>query len=164
MNPTGGAPRLGWSAVNKRSEPRIYPYPPAHIFNAATSGLSQSKLSIRGADPNQGTIWAEKGMSAASWGEKVTIYIAAAGEGHTTVTVDSALKFGLVAWGAHDRNFKRVFEAIDQGLAQTGQVGTPPPPQPGPTPPPQPQQPQAPTPSPQPGAALWPSDEASPTP
>ena len=106
--------------MSKRSEPRSYPYPPATIFAAVHAGLPHTKLKITGADPNQGTIWADKSMSFASWGEKVTVYIYPGQNGQTEVTVDSALKFGLVAWGAHTRNFQTVFEAIDRGLYQTG--------------------------------------------
>jgi hypothetical protein len=99
-----------------RSEPRIYPFSPQQVFGAALSGLPGTKLIVKGADPAQGTIWAEKGMSAFSWGEKVTIYVYPGEQGQTTVTVDSALNFGLFSFGAHARNHQAVFEAIERGL------------------------------------------------
>ena len=126
--------------VAKRSEPRIYPHPPQVVFNAALSRLPANNLTIAGADPNQGTIWADKGVSALSWGEKVTIYIYQVDQGQTAVTVDSALKFGLFSWGAHKRNHQRVFDSIDQGLAAGSpqpmqmQAQAPPAPQPQPYP------------------------------
>jgi len=121
--------------VAKRSEPRLYAYPPQTVFNAALAGLPATKLKIVGADPTQGTIWAERGAWALSWGEKVTIYIYGADQGQTAVAVDSALKFGLVSWGAHNRNHQTVFAAIDQRL------GYGPPAQPQPQPYPQEQAP-----------------------
>ncbi len=99
------------------------------MFNAAIAGLPATKLRIVGADPNQGTIWAERGASALSWGEKVTAYVYQADQGQTAVAVDSALKFGLVSWGAHKRNHQMVFDAIDQGLRAGPQGPTHPQPQ-----------------------------------
>jgi hypothetical protein len=143
----------------KRSEPRIYPYPPEQVFGAALAGLAGTKLTVKGADPAQGTIWAEKGMSAFSWGEKVTIYVYPGEQGQTAVTVDSALNFGLFSLGAHKRNHQTVFTAIEQGLgvAPAGQPAQPYPQEQAPGPYPYQQQspgPQEP-PQPPPGATAF---------
>jgi hypothetical protein len=101
----------------KRSDPRPYQLPPQTVFGALMAALPQTKLKITGHDPQQGIIWASKGTSAMSWGEDVVIYVQAAGPNQSAVTVDSKLKFGFVAWGAHDKNFRTVFEALDRALA-----------------------------------------------
>jgi hypothetical protein len=103
-------------AISKRSMPVTYPLPAQTVFGALMQALLQTPLRVKGADPNQGTIWADKGLSLATWGENVTIFVWQPSPGQTSVAVQSSLKFGLVAWGAHDRNFRTVFEALDRML------------------------------------------------
>jgi hypothetical protein len=110
----------------KRSDPRPYQLPPQTVFGALLAALPQTKLKITGHDPQQGTIWASKSASMMSWGEDVVIYVQPAGPNQSVVTVDSKLKFGFVAWGAHDKNFRRVFEALDGAFAANYSPSQPP--------------------------------------
>jgi hypothetical protein len=136
--------------VASRSEPRSYPYPPQQVFAAALAGLPATTLRIVGADPTQGTIWTDRSTSAFSWGEKVTIYVYQGDQGQAAVVVDSALKFGLFSWGAHQRNHQTVFAAIEQGLGVAPPAAAAPQaPAPAPyPPPPQPERPAEPEPPP----------------
>jgi hypothetical protein len=123
--------------VTSRSEPRSYPYPPERVFTAALAGLRSTKLRVTGTDPNQGTIWADNGISAFSWGERVTVYVYRGDQGQAAVVVDSDAKWGLFTGGAHKRNHRAVFEAIEQGLGLAPGPAPPSPPQeqaPGPYP------------------------------
>jgi hypothetical protein len=143
--------------VASRSEPRSYPYPPEQVFGAALAGLRSSKLRVTGADPNQGAIWADNGVSALSWGERVTVYVYQGDQGQAAVVVDSEAKWGLFTGGAHKRNHRAVFEAIEQGLGLSPGPGPPSQPaqQPPPAPPPSPPHDAPEVPEPPPGATRF---------
>lgn len=106
--------------TSERSEPRVYPAPAQVVFDALIAGARQVGLVVTGADPQQGVVWADKQMTLMSWGEVITMYVRPEGPQQTSVVVESRLKFGLVAWGAHKKNFELVHRALDIGLANTG--------------------------------------------
>ena len=160
--PSATAGPTRWRSVGRRAEAIGAPWLPVPAqagVRGALARLPAQGLRIVGADPNQLTIWADKGLSPLSWGEKVTVYVYQADEGQTAVVVDSALKFGLFSWGAHNRNFQRVYDAIEQGLGLAPAPGAPPQPYPqeqAPGPYPYQQQPAPPsTPEPPPGATRF---------
>jgi len=87
-------------------------------FAAAVECLPSVSMSVRSADPQNGVIVASTGMSLTSWGEDVTIRLQAAEDGSTTnLWMESKMKFGLVNWGKHEKNFNAVANAIQARLA-----------------------------------------------
>lgn len=140
------------------SDPIRFPRPYAEVFRSLVSVLPQHKIEVVSADEPSGTIHAKTGVTMRTWGETLTIRLGSPDGGATTeMVVESNLKFGLAAWGKHDKNFATITNAVNTALAgptppPTGQAGQPPPPQPQPTqtPPPQPQAAQPPPPPRQP--------------
>lgn len=105
-------------------------------FAATVEVLPTIKMSVRSADPQQGVIVASTGVSLASWGEDITIRLQPAEGGEATnLWMESKMKFGLVNWGKHEKNFQAIANAVHARL--TGGQNPVPPPQPQQQPPPQ---------------------------
>jgi hypothetical protein len=51
----------------------------------------------------------------------VTVRVGAPDPTSSVVTVESRLKFGLVAWGKHEKNFEAVFAGLDRELGVHGE-------------------------------------------
>jgi hypothetical protein len=132
---------------SKGSQVVTLPAAYAEAFEATLQVLPTINMSIRSADAASGQIVASTGISLASWGEDVYIRLGAAEDGGgTNLWMESKMKFGLVNWGKHDKNFQAIANAVQARLAgggapvqshdvppQPGGPGAPPPP-PGPAP------------------------------
>lgn len=94
----------------------MFPFPQQTVFQALPAALQQAKMTVRYGDPNRGYVAASKSISLMSWGENISIYLQPTPDGQTAVTITSNLKFGLVSWGVHDRNFQAIFAALDYVL------------------------------------------------
>jgi hypothetical protein len=96
--------------------------PYQEAFEATLQALPTISMGIRAADPQQGVITASTGVSLTSWGEDLTIRLGAAEDGHgTDLWMESKMKFGLVNWGKHQKNFQAVANAVQARLAGGGQ-------------------------------------------
>jgi hypothetical protein len=96
--------------------------PYQEAFEATLQALPTVSMSIRAADPQQGVITASTGVSLTSWGEDLTIRLGAAEDGQgTELWMESKMKFGLVNWGKHQKNFQAVANAVQARLAGGGQ-------------------------------------------
>lgn len=103
------------------SEVVVLDAPYAQVFEAAVQALPTIKMSVRSADPQQGVIVASTGMSLASWGEDVTIRLGASEDGRSTnLWMESKMKFGLVNWGKHRKNFEAIVRAVQARLGPPG--------------------------------------------
>jgi hypothetical protein len=112
------------------SQPMQFPQPYEVVFRTLTEILpSQCKMQIRRADGATGIIEAASSAGMLTWGENLVIRVGASGDAATVVQIDSSLKFGLVAWGKHQKNFDAVFGALSSrlGVAPTPLPPTPPP-------------------------------------
>jgi hypothetical protein len=122
---------------SKGSQVVLLSAPYAEAFEATLQALPTINMSIKGADAANGVITASTGISLASWGEDLTIRLAAAEGGQgTNLWMESKMKFGLVNWGKHEKNFQAVANAVQARLAGGGgpvqaqdvpPPGTPPP-------------------------------------
>src|SRR5262245_44492135 len=113
------------------SEPAHYPLPYPVVFDAFIRAIPLASMKVDSADPQNGIINASSGISFSTWGERVSVRIGAASADSTTAVISSDLKFGLVAWGKHERNFRNLFDAVNRVLA----AGAAPPPYPPQQPP-----------------------------
>jgi hypothetical protein len=98
------------------SQPVTFPLPYDTVFGTFLQVLPNLKLTVTSYDQAQGIIRASSGVSFSSWGENITIQMGASAPDTTTATITSDLKFGLVAWGKHEKNFARIFDAVQQQL------------------------------------------------
>lgn len=98
-----------------------YPVPPAQLFAAAQRALPLAGIGIDSVDPAQGVIYASVSMGMMSWGEKVQVAVQDAGGGHSTVSIASSLKFGLVDWGKNAKNVDAFRRSLDGTLGVAGQ-------------------------------------------
>jgi hypothetical protein len=110
----------------KGSEVVSLPVPYQQAFDATAASLPAAKMTLRSADPQTGVIVASTGMSLTSWGEDVTIRLAASDDGASTnLWMESKMKFGLVNWGKHDQNFNNVVAAVQRALHGGGPAAPP---------------------------------------
>jgi hypothetical protein len=87
-------------------------------FAATAEVLPSISMSVRSADPQNGVIVDSTGMSLSSWGEDITIRLQAADDGQgTNLWMESKMKFGLVNWGKHEKNFQAIANAVHARLA-----------------------------------------------
>ncbi|MEL7207362.1 MAG: hypothetical protein AAGK32_03860 [Actinomycetota bacterium] len=115
------------------SDPIRFPFPYSDVFRTLVSVLPQHKMEVVGADESTGLIQAKTGITMRTWGENLTIRLGSPdGGGTTEMVVESNLKFGLVAWGKHEKNFETIARAVDYAL----RPGTPSPGADAPPPPP----------------------------
>src|SRR3954470_13548474 len=98
------------------SQPATYPFPYQVVFDAFVHAIPLASMKVVLADPARGVIQATTSVSLSTWGERVSVRIGANNAESTTAVIDSDLKFGLVAWGKHDRNFTNLFNAVNQVL------------------------------------------------
>jgi hypothetical protein len=103
-------------------------------FAAVLRAVEVVGMKLGEADDTIGVVTATTGMTIWSWGERVTVHVAAAGPSSTMVTVSVALKFQLFGWGQQRRVGDGLLDEIGRQLAAT--PAPPPPPVPPPPPPP----------------------------
>ena len=103
--------------AKKIFEPRVYPFPLPVVANALLHGARTAGLTVQTVDPNNHVIRLARPMSMRNWGEDVTVSMRPDSAYQTSVVVESKLKVGLVAWGAHDRNFKQIHDILHGALA-----------------------------------------------
>lgn len=94
--------------------------PYQRAFDAVVAALPTIPMTVGSADPSTGLIIGSSGISAASWGEKITVQVWAVDEATSAFTVESKLSFGLVDWGKHKKNIAKVTAAVQ------AQLGAPP--------------------------------------
>ncbi len=97
--------------------PRTFEHPYPAVFDALVAILPAVKFSLMTADRGAGRIEARTRVTLRSWGENVVVYVGAVDATRSTVVMDSTLRFGMLPWGAHKRNFTTVLAALDRYLA-----------------------------------------------
>lgn len=94
------------------------PYPEDDVFDALLEAiLTISGMKVQTVDKSGGTVSVRAGVSIASWGENITISVAAISSAVTRVDVVSRPKTGMFLGGAFDlgknrKNVERVLEAV----------------------------------------------------
>ena len=98
-----------------------FPFPYDAVIQGLASVLPHIGLKVKSVDPVIGRISASAGMSLFSWGENVTIVIERVEDNVTLVAMESALKVGFNAGGAHRhaKNFNKIIEALSRYLQQS---------------------------------------------
>ena len=110
--------------------------PYTEVFRTLVGVLPQHKIEVISTDEPNGVIHAKTGITLRTWGETLTIRLGSPDGGTTTeMVIDSNLKFGLAAWGKHDKNFTTITDAVHTAFAAPSQP-PPPPAQPAQPPPP----------------------------
>jgi hypothetical protein len=116
------------------------PHPYTEVFRTLVGVLPNHGFEIVATDEASGVIQAKTGINLRTWGETVTMRLGSPDGGSTTsMVIDSKLKFGIAAWGKHEKNFAAVMAALEAAFG--GPAGGPPPPAstlPPPTPHPEP--------------------------
>ena len=108
--------------------------PYAQVFRTLVGVLPQHKIEIVATDEAAGVITAKTGITMRTWGETIVIRLGSRDAGATTeMVIESNLKFGLAAWGKHDKNFATISDAANAAFPGSS---PPPPRQPGQPPPP----------------------------
>ena len=82
------------------------------VFAAACTAAALEHMKVTFADERTGVISVSADMTAFSWGENAEIRVGQESPGVQTVSVRSALKFGLVDWGRNKKNVDRLFARI----------------------------------------------------
>lgn len=103
-----------------QSEPEVIPFDYQLVFARVCEALPAAGFRVLGADPATGVVQATSDLSAASWGENLTVQLGSARDGETTVVIHSNLKFGLVDWGKNKRNVTRIRNELRQRLGISG--------------------------------------------
>ena len=86
------------------------------VFAAVCTAAAAEGMQVTAADDRSGLITVSAGMSAFSWGENAEIRVGEVSPGLQSVSVRSALKFGLVDWGRNKKNVDRLFARIQHVL------------------------------------------------
>jgi hypothetical protein len=107
-----------------------YPYPYQTVFDAIVAVTPTVAITIQGADPTTGTIWASTPMTLLKWGEKITTSLWQTQPGFTGIAVTSELKFGLMdPFGFNQRNINTLLTALTVHLdTRLAHLRTPEPP------------------------------------
>ncbi len=157
---------MGAKAENQKIYPVSIEYFAAKTRAIGASGLN---LSLKSENPMPDGVWFRilHGMSAASYGEKITVTLKAL-PGQTSVHIHSecGLPTQLVDYGKNRKNVEAIFAYFEQGIesapaAPAVQTVAPAPQQ---TPAPEPQPTPAPQPEPVPAPALQPATAPQPAP
>jgi hypothetical protein len=99
-----------------KSETRVIPGSYDTVFRAVCDAARMGGMIIGSADPAAGVVYLSTDVSLATWGENVTIHVRP-GPADVQVTIQSALKFGLVDWGKNGQRIDGLFALIDRALA-----------------------------------------------
>lgn len=108
-----------------------FPYGYDSVFAGLISVVhANPKFSLKSQDPVIGRIVVSAGMTAFSWGEKVSIAVERVDEASTMVTIASALKVGVNLFGAQQNsaNLEGLIQQLSSYLQQRavpGQVQPP---------------------------------------
>ncbi|MGZ4688438.1 MAG: DUF2510 domain-containing protein [Acidimicrobiia bacterium] len=97
---------------------RRYPYAYAQVFDyvARAVPLAGGKYKVLAVNPANGSIEVASSMSLASWGNNISILVRSEGPQSTRVEFVVSMKFGLVDWGARNRDIRALYQAIDSVL------------------------------------------------
>ena len=93
-----------------------YPVAAPELYRAVEVALVRLGWRIRFAEPGVFRLEASTGMSAASWGEHVTVHVTAQSPTISTLHTVVALKFGVVDWGKRRRRLTELKSAVGQSL------------------------------------------------
>ena len=100
------------------------PHPYTEVFRTLVGVLPNHGFEILAEDEASGVIQAKTGINLRTWGETVSIRLGSPDGGSTTsMLIDSNLKFGIAAWGKHEKNFTAIMAALE--AAFTGPAGGP---------------------------------------
>lgn len=91
-----------------KSETRLVAGTYDTVFRAVCDAAGYEAMRVLSADPATGIIHLSTNMTLMTWGENLTVTVRPAPSG-VEVTVGSALKFGLVDWGANQQNINKLF-------------------------------------------------------
>ncbi|MBZ0190102.1 MAG: hypothetical protein K8F34_00250 [Candidatus Kuenenia stuttgartiensis] len=92
------------------------------VFNAIITVLPSIRFRLKYKNKDIGRITANTGMSLFSMGECITILVEKVDDNKTTLTIESALKFGssIFAHHRHTKNFNRLIKALSEYLQSSG--------------------------------------------
>ena len=93
-----------------------YPVAAPELYRAVEAALVRLGWRVQLAEPGVMRLWATTGMSAATWGEKLTIHVTAQGPMASTVHTEISLKFGVYDWGKRRRRLAELKSALGQSL------------------------------------------------
>src|SRR5258708_5102156 len=110
----------------------IFPFAYIVVFNTIVESLQKSGCDLNHQDRVIGRITASTGMSLFTWGENITIIVEKIDEKNSSVVMESALKIGMNAAGAHRHahNFEKLIRAVSAYLQAYCQPQPPPKPAP----------------------------------
>ncbi|HEY7874640.1 MAG TPA: hypothetical protein VIG64_05915 [Actinomycetota bacterium] len=93
-----------------------FPKPRAEVFDAILRALPECNMKLKASDAATGHIEAVTSMSMASWGEKIKIDLADAGEGATEARITSGNRAQLITWGRNKKNLEKIVERTNAQL------------------------------------------------
>lgn len=96
-------------------ETRVVSAPYDGVFQAVCAAAAAEAMTVTLADPAAGVVQISRGVSLATWGENLDVRLRPVPSG-TEVTINSALKFGLVDWGKNQQNIDTLFVRIGSAL------------------------------------------------
>jgi hypothetical protein len=97
------------------AESRMYRQSFEQIFTEVQNALIACKFKVKAANPQTGQIAASAGMSMASYGESIEVYIARA-QGGVQVTIKSTPY--TMDWGKSKKNVQNFFAALDHRVSR----------------------------------------------
>lgn len=95
-----------------------FPFAYGAVYQGLVVVIPAIGFSLKSNDPVIGRISASAGLSLFSWGENITIVVEKVTDTSTLVAVESTLKVGINAAGAHRhaKNFNKIIEALSSHL------------------------------------------------
>lgn len=110
----------------RQSCEHVFPHDYERVFSALVAAVERCGFKSMGQDKNIGSVTASVGMSAFSWGEKLSFNVYRVNESSTAVAISSALNVGVNIGGAHRHqgNFDAVIRAMGVELARSDLLRT----------------------------------------
>lgn len=95
-----------------------FPFPYDDVFQGLLEVIPHIGMKLKSHDAVIGRITASTKMSLFSYGENVTIGVEPLGDSATMLSLESSLKVGMNAAGAHrhSKNFDQIIETLSQYL------------------------------------------------
>ncbi|WP_204339998.1 MULTISPECIES: SHOCT domain-containing protein [Rhizobium] len=92
-----------------------FPFPKAVVFRAVCQAVKELQgFTAENVDELTARIELKTGMSAFSWGEKITVSVVSSGPGASTISVGSGAKTIFGSATSHGKNKRNVSEIIGQ--------------------------------------------------